>query len=220
MTREELYRKYEMYHYEIGDIKDPSTIKATPLYNIVLPEEYQQVEYIGSTGKQYCRVASVDTTKDFTISATVSFQSHSATWEPIYVHSVVGGIWIGCHENRLVFRVYSTADRIIAAPPSLNKVTNIIVDKKGNVVNLYVDYVNVGTTTVDKLVYNSEYDDVFWTDTVVCSGMRLYSLTTPKTKLVPCYRKSDSVAGLYDRKNSVFYTNLGSGSFVIGPNIG
>ena len=33
--------------------------------------------------------------------------------------------------------------------------------------------------------------------------------------LFPCYRKSDSVIGAFDWINDVFYTNLGSGTFVI-----
>lgn len=33
---------------------------------------------------------------------------------------------------------------------------------------------------------------------------------------VPCYRKSDSVAGLFDKVNGVFYANAGSGSFAKG----
>ena len=33
---------------------------------------------------------------------------------------------------------------------------------------------------------------------------------------VPCYRKSDNVAGMYDLVNGVFYTNAGSSSFSVG----
>ena len=33
----------------------------------------------------------------------------------------------------------------------------------------------------------------------------------------PCYRVSDDVAGLYDVVNNVFYTNAGTGTFTIGP---
>ena len=36
---------------------------------------------------------------------------------------------------------------------------------------------------------------------------------------VPCYRKSDSVAGMYDRVNRVFYTNDGSGTFAVGSDV-
>lgn len=36
---------------------------------------------------------------------------------------------------------------------------------------------------------------------------------------VPCYRKSDNAAGLYDLVNGVFYANAGTGEFVVGPEI-
>ena len=35
--------------------------------------------------------------------------------------------------------------------------------------------------------------------------------------LIPCVRNSDSVAGMYDIENDVFYTNIGTGSFIVGP---
>lgn len=38
-------------------------------------------------------------------------------------------------------------------------------------------------------------------------------------ELIPCYRKADLVAGMYDRVNGVFYTNAGTGSFIVGPDI-
>lgn len=37
---------------------------------------------------------------------------------------------------------------------------------------------------------------------------------------VPCYRKSDNVAGLYDKVNGVFYTNAGTGAFTVGAKAG
>lgn len=36
---------------------------------------------------------------------------------------------------------------------------------------------------------------------------------------VPCYRKSDEIAGLYDLANGVFYTNSGTGTFTPGLDI-
>ena len=36
---------------------------------------------------------------------------------------------------------------------------------------------------------------------------------------VPCYRKADGAVGLYDLVNNVFYTNAGSGRFAVGSNI-
>ena len=37
--------------------------------------------------------------------------------------------------------------------------------------------------------------------------------------LVPCYRKSDKVAGMYDIVRKTFLTNVGSGSFTVGANV-
>lgn len=38
--------------------------------------------------------------------------------------------------------------------------------------------------------------------------------------LVPCYRKSDKAAGMYDIVNDVFYTNAGTGEFLVGQDVG
>lgn len=37
--------------------------------------------------------------------------------------------------------------------------------------------------------------------------------------LVPCYRKSDNVAGMYDFVRKIFLTNVGSGTFTKGSNV-
>ena len=37
--------------------------------------------------------------------------------------------------------------------------------------------------------------------------------------LIPCYRKSDNVAGMYDGVNDIFYTNTSTGSFIVGPDV-
>ena len=40
-----------------------------------------------------------------------------------------------------------------------------------------------------------------------------------KCDLVPCYRKSDGVIGMYDLITEAFFTNAGSGSFTKGANV-
>lgn len=37
--------------------------------------------------------------------------------------------------------------------------------------------------------------------------------------LVPCYRKSDGVIGMYDRVRKIFLTNVGTGAFTKGANV-
>ena len=48
---------------------------------------------------------------------------------------------------------------------------------------------------------------------------KFWESDTPVLDLVPAVRKSDSVAGMYDLVNGVFYTNQGTGEFIVGPNI-
>ena len=51
-------------------------------------------------------------------------------------------------------------------------------------------------------------------------GVKVYdSQNVLLNSFVPCYRKSDSVAGMYETVNDVFYTNQGTGSFVVGNNV-
>jgi hypothetical protein len=54
-----------------------------------------------------------------------------------------------------------------------------------------------------RISYFQYYDK---TDTLICD-------------LVPCYRKSDGVIGMYDVVRKLFLTNVGSGSFTKGGNV-
>ena len=47
----------------------------------------------------------------------------------------------------------------------------------------------------------------------------IYENDILKNIMIPCYRKSDNVIGMYDIENNQFYTNKGSGIFIKGPNI-
>ena len=38
--------------------------------------------------------------------------------------------------------------------------------------------------------------------------------------LIPCYRKEDDVAGMYDLVSGEFYTNAGTGEFLVGQDVG
>ena len=40
-----------------------------------------------------------------------------------------------------------------------------------------------------------------------------------KVNLVPCYRKADDEAGLYDLVTGEFFTNAGTGEFLVGPDV-
>ena len=49
--------------------------------------------------------------------------------------------------------------------------------------------------------------------------VRIVSNNRIERNLVPCKRTSDSVVGMYDTVNDVFYTNVGTGTFTAGSNV-
>ena len=59
---------------------------------------------------------------------------------------------------------------------------------------------------------------------VACNSSKIYACKlyndgTLVRDLVPCYRKSDNVAGMWDKVEGRFYSNAGSGSFAVGGNV-
>ena len=105
---------------------------------------------------------------------------------------------------------------------------------KGNTGGLYIDGVNVQTSVSPSGVgentlpfwvfcYNSN-GSASWLSGAYHTRQQLKSLKIKVSgKLVrdyaPCYRRSDGVAGLYDRITGTFYTNAGSGSFTVGADV-
>lgn len=49
-------------------------------------------------------------------------------------------------------------------------------------------------------------------------GLQMWHYGNLIRNLIPCYRKSDNVIGLFDTVGMTFYTNIGTGSFSKGPN--
>lgn len=52
-----------------------------------------------------------------------------------------------------------------------------------------------------------------------CSYFQIYDSGTLVVDLVPCYRKSDGVIGMYDRVSGAFRTNVGTGTFTKGGDV-
>ena len=50
-------------------------------------------------------------------------------------------------------------------------------------------------------------------------GLKLYENNTLVRNLVPCYRKSDNLVGLFDTVDNVFFFNQGSGSISVGADV-
>ena len=192
-----------------------------------LPTEYQEVEYIESSGTQYIDTGVV-ATSGFEIDIKINIDTVTGVMAPIlYAHEP-------SEPYKRNFIAYTSSKKMeIDAGDKITQtsvtLTGDDVIKASNVENNFYLTVNGTnyTPTVTTAASNLEYSgrtmhllhgngyDVGYT-----SGKVYYCKITVDGTLVrsfvPCYRKSDNVAGLYDLVNNVFYTNAGSGVFAVG----
>lgn len=196
-----------------------------------LPDAYQEVEYIQSSGTQW-----IDTgVKPFNLETEIDFQYISRN--PNEDNWLIGTY---CGSNERYYALNLTADAgvnvldgfdttgnyeiryIKSQTGALNRHT--LIFNKYNTHAVLFDGVNKGTAPVINTSLNNIYLFRFWNGSstpVAAATAKLYSCKMKEAGVlirdfVPCYRKSDGEIGLYDLVNDVFYTNQGSGTFSMG----
>lgn len=210
-----------------GDFTSGPDVNGTVEDEVVktLPSEYQQVEYIESTGTQYIDTGVVCNEN---LKIEVEYKISSFDVDRSYIFGVYGA------SNN--YRVqYSHANVIFAGFGNMYS-DNITAPKEDKKYNLIMDN---GKFTLDgEVIYDATSAGGKYSSTNNAtitlfarngngsignySLNRIYSCKmsigeNEVRNLVPCYRKIDNVAGMYDTVKGVFYKNLGKGDFLKGP---
>ncbi len=187
-----------------------------------LPGTYQEVEYIQSTRAQYintnCKLTlNTEIVVDGMIISDGYFVVAGTSGK--YISGVYGDT--GTSKIRARWRNGSSSNLTVTTSEDIGENRHTF---KLNKTAFYMDNVNKGN-------FNSTYnfsvtDDIyiFGLGGVSMSVGRIYSMTISDNgvlvrKLIPCYRKSDNEIGLYDLANNVFYTNAGTGVFLMGVEV-
>ena len=185
-----------------------------------LPTEYQEVEYIQSSGTQY-----IDTGYIVNASDTIS-------WEFTAMIPSQSEAFMGAN-GYLQFHVTSSGVGVSTLNASgLGSKKTFRIDFSNSVTQLYIDNTLVETknwsgsyngTNVKLGIFKLGDADNGWHTTTSPVSCTLYEYAinigeNEVSRCVPCYRKADNVAGLYDLVNNVFYTNAGSSVFTVGAN--
>lgn len=202
-----------------------NNVKKTSVYiyvsNSRLPSDYQEVEYLQSDGNQYIdsgiKLSSSDTVKckfELTSIPTSYAEGVYGTMEQI---SGTNTFFVLLMRNPNLARVGTSSNQV----SSNNVVINTIYDttlSNGT-------YIENGTT----YTFTQHSGFAFATNCHIFkrnqSAMtpikgKIYSFEiVDKFNGIPCYRKSDGVAGLYDTISSSFFTNAGTGTFTVGDNV-
>ena len=200
-----------------------------PSYDdVVLPSEYQRVEYIESSGTQY-----INLPYGFAPTDTISMRSSIDT-------SMVGDRFMTCpsrwnnDNNRFGLCGLAAQKYFIFAYGAISTSDSCFTIRCSNDGNLHDFYYSeemfhivdlkraggVGGVTFGAETYPLR---LFYGYNANTKGKIAYFVHEKadgrKLALFACYRKSDGVIGMYDVENDVFYTNDGTGDFTKGQDI-
>lgn len=235
-----LYDYYFIIHQSQFDSVNPWTVTATlgtqittsaviidlaDEYDLVLsyllPAGYQQVEYLESTGTQYINLNYVFSHGDFVylLGQMTALQNDNTFFEVTSSSSVRSLLW-GNSSGVVGFYNNSTGATRSLGPYATNvdlnmSVTSVLTINGSSTAGCQIS----GQSRPVFLFAGNDNGGVTRYGKVRIKYMKIMTGSTIKRELYPCYRTSDSVAGLYDIANDVFYTNNGSGSFVVGGNV-
>ena len=202
-----------------------------------LPDDYQEVEYIETTGTQY-----IDTTLSvqdgYKIICSASFANGSnknlsgiqtgggakrafGPWAASQTSSLFSlGIGVGGAVNTdklyTIDQRYTFEANLDAINPYLkiDGVSAVFTASPGGALssaipngNIFLFALNNNGTVATQFVGK------------VYGNVKLYVGNILKRDFIPCYRKSDNEIGLFDIVNQIFYTNTGTGIFIKGSNV-
>lgn len=201
--------------------------------NDILPNIYQAVEYIESTGTQYIDtgLAGID---GYTLDIDMAFTEWYSTYN--YVAGCADG-----SSNRIYFTrynrdgtqkfryTYNNSSSTEFTGPELNeRFTMKAVMEKGKQ-EQYINGVLKTSSAIDTEVnttqniflFGASYGEDGITGNVSAKIYRakFYYNGNLVRDLVPCCRKTDGAIGMYDSLTNVFYGNLGTEEFIKGENI-
>jgi len=190
---------------------------------IQLPKEYQRVQYLEDSGTQCIELPSICRGFRGSIKAKLEFlYLANNLFQYRFALGWSDGAQVGLVRVSDTIRKwhnYNTSDTIA----EYNKIYNTRLAIDENESELYVDGVLVMSSTVFnnnlpltlyRLSTTTQYKNPLYG--------KIYEILIEGSinmHLIPCYRKEDNVAGMYDLVSGEFYTNAGTGEFIVGPDV-
>lgn len=183
-----------------------------------LPSEYQEVEYLQSSGTQYIDTGVVldDTMTirikyDFIRAGFVFGSRSSATSRYSGITNESGGSYNIRYGNTVIYSQNTTPTGTVDVVISPN---GVVLNGETVSTTAYGDSFYAGNCYL--FTTNSNGDN--FTGEYAINRIRRFTIDNV-IDLVPCKRKSDDVLGMYDLVNDTFLTNAGTGTFIAGGNV-
>lgn len=195
----------------------------------ILPSEYQQVEYIQSSGTQVINTNVVmnQDTKIEVVEQIIDLTAGQASY-PVF-----GSRNIPIDKNKLgywVSNTYTVAYNFGTVDTGFLSTTNaqlkhkITIDKENFTFN-DITFTNTNNSDFETtepgyiLAMNQTNAPLNRGVSLKLYSFKIWNNNILQRDFIPCYRISDNVIGLYDLVGNQFYTNVGTGSFTKGNNV-
>lgn len=223
-----LYSDIYYKQNEEVNVKVMKEIKSIKRIHTLLPKEYQQVEYLESTGTQYIDTnyipnsnTSIKLSFQITKSQVAGIIGSGEEWNttdnfifgPAYgdcFWGYAGGannirLWQSNYNFTDTYNVYMDITKFIVES---NSVEYTAITNKTEIINPTRSIHIFKANTENGNLKNGSSIKLFKTE-INENGILIQNY-------IPCYRKADNVAGMYDLVSNTFFTNAGTGEFIVG----
>lgn len=201
------------------------------------PVEYQKVEYIGATGTQYIVFDNIDVHTsaelqkyEFDIDFKFDEWNSDNGNNIIAGYATDAGCWLGYNNSVGNIAMGGNSGNYFTGTSTQRHQYHYAVSNGAGTVTRE-DSASISRelgslqATKEKFVLFSAYIELGdYIATRFNFKGKIYGFTmeyedTEILHLIPCYRKSDDVIGMYDTVGKVFYTNNGTGTFTKGGDL-
>lgn len=215
------------YFYPIYKMKLKPWIKYWLLKkaNHELPIKYKEIDYITSDGQSY-----INTLKglgeQFKIKCIFKLNEKISQEQPVVSNWTVQYGYFNCfiHYNSNTLRCYIKGHNNIGEL-ELNQFYELIIERldmqhfkttiNNTITNIPANISENNPTPIRLFARGDNQPNSH----VSIKLFEIYENEKLKMQLIPCYRKSDDVIGMYDLVEKKFFTNAGSGTFEKGGDI-
>lgn len=194
-----------------------------------LPEEYTQVEYLGSNSQAYIDTGIAGNNYNLEIGIEFEYNTH------INYGSLFGN-WVSDDNNAIRCIISDIQDRLYANSNNKAGSPTVVVCTRATKHNLILNNTKIivdgsGTSLHSEPIGAANNSNIALfnrsvtnADTERDIGLMVYSFYIKNNgvliqNLIPCRRNSDSVLGMYDTVTNTFLTNAGTGTFTAGNDV-
>lgn len=199
-------------------------LKSSAGVSPVLPAEYQRVEWIGTNVRAYINtgISVMDgTITEIEFITDISNLSYTDSYVMIHFGTYFGQ-----------FLAKNSNSRSLGLTPSASFSFNAAYYQQKRLLKIRWDELNTSAEIGSEVIQHTRTEPASHGSLILGSNLsgpiltlnaQIYSCVNRGNNitqiLIPCYRKSDRVIGMYDTVSKSFFTNAGTGTFTKGADV-